>query len=174
MNSVKLIERRGEKFSVHLSAKIDKDGDLVLEGQDLGSGVEEYWGDSDYEYWVVVRAKDKMTTFLKMSQYAFKNIGKLIEWLEESMIDYKAIKGFNDEQYLEAEVDADKIVFNVHAGNLGIKKLEPILTIDRKHEDALLISLLEFMFKHELFKSDSDFMEWMKGQGIEYNFDSYV
>lgn len=38
----------------HLSAWIDERG-LVVEGQDLGSGVSAVWGDSDYEYWVTVK-----------------------------------------------------------------------------------------------------------------------
>lgn len=46
------------KVSVHLGAKITAEGDLQLEGQDLGSFVEEYCGDLDYEYWLTVRAVD--------------------------------------------------------------------------------------------------------------------
>lgn len=37
----------------HLSASI-KDGRLVISGQDLGPAVSSVWGDSDYEYWLVV------------------------------------------------------------------------------------------------------------------------
>lgn len=37
-----------------LCAHID-DGGLVVEGQDVGPGVEAIWGDLDYEYWLVVR-----------------------------------------------------------------------------------------------------------------------
>jgi hypothetical protein len=37
----------------HLRAWTDDQG-LVIEGQDLGPGVESIWGDSDYEYWLSV------------------------------------------------------------------------------------------------------------------------
>lgn len=36
-----------------LTASIHETG-LVLSGQDVGSGVEEIWGDLDYEYWLAV------------------------------------------------------------------------------------------------------------------------
>lgn len=40
-------------IQTNLWASIDEKG-LVIEGQDLGSGVEAIWGDIDYEYWLVV------------------------------------------------------------------------------------------------------------------------
>jgi tRNA(Leu) C34 or U34 (ribose-2'-O)-methylase TrmL len=55
---VKLYEERGET-SRYIDAEITKDGDLVMMGQDLGKLPQEYWGDSDYEFWVYVPAKHK-------------------------------------------------------------------------------------------------------------------
>lgn len=43
-------------ISSHLRAWTDEKG-LVIEGQDLGPGVEQIWGDSDYEYWLTVDRK---------------------------------------------------------------------------------------------------------------------
>ena len=43
----------------HAEAYIDGTGDLVVEVQDLGGELEELFGDSDYEWWVVVRASEK-------------------------------------------------------------------------------------------------------------------
>lgn len=40
-------------ISSRLTASIE-DAGLVLSGQDLGPGVEEIWGDLDYEYWLSV------------------------------------------------------------------------------------------------------------------------
>jgi hypothetical protein len=174
MNNIQLIEAKSEKCSVYLSAKIDKDGDLVLEGQDLGSGVEAYWGDSDYEYWVVVSADKKLTLFLLLSQYAFKNINELIKWLDTLEIKYRKLGPVTDAPLITAEVESKQVIFNVNLGGLGIKKVEPMLSIDRKFEDKLILNLLQYMFKSKLFKNDAQFMEWMKGQGIEYKFDSYV
>ena len=113
MDSVKLIERDDEKFSVHLYAKIDESGDLVLEGQDLGSGVEEYWGDSDYEYWVIVKAKNKIDTLLKLTQYTFNSLSKFVEWLDDVGVDYKSVNSSFDEQNIVAEADSDLILTRV-------------------------------------------------------------
>jgi hypothetical protein len=55
---VKLYEERGET-SRYIDAEITKDGDLVMTGQDLGKLPEEYWGDSDYEFFVYIPGKYK-------------------------------------------------------------------------------------------------------------------
>ena len=55
---VKLVARRGET-SVFVDAEIDEKGNLVLSGQDIGKAPKECYGDSDYEYWLVVAASDK-------------------------------------------------------------------------------------------------------------------
>lgn len=44
-------------ISSHLSASIDDRG-LVISGHDVGPGVSSIWGDSDYEYWLVVDVDD--------------------------------------------------------------------------------------------------------------------
>ena len=55
---VKLYEEKGET-SRYIDAEITKDGDLIMTGQDIGKLPQEYWGDSDYEFWVHVLAKHK-------------------------------------------------------------------------------------------------------------------
>ena len=40
-----------------LEAVVTAAGDLVLEGQDIGPGVERIFRDSDYEYWHTVKAE---------------------------------------------------------------------------------------------------------------------
>jgi arsenate reductase-like glutaredoxin family protein len=174
MDQIKLIERNDDRFSVHLFAKIDESGDLVLEGQDLGSGVEEYWGDSDYEYWVIVKARYKLDTFLKLAQYTFNTIGKFVDWLDNLGIEYKKVKSTYNEQNIVAEADSNKIEFKIHTGGLGIKKLDTIITLDRIHEDKLLLLLLKHTFECGLFSNDAKFIEWLKRHGIEYLFHSYV
>jgi hypothetical protein len=44
----------------HLEARLDPSGDLVIEGQDLGDGVERFWGEGlrEYEWIWTVRAKE--------------------------------------------------------------------------------------------------------------------
>jgi hypothetical protein len=55
---VKLVARPGET-SVFIDAEIDEKGNLVLSGQDIGKAPKDWFGDSDYEYWLVVAASDK-------------------------------------------------------------------------------------------------------------------
>jgi hypothetical protein len=47
-----------ERVRSTLAAGFNERGDLVLEGYDIGSFVEEVWGDSDYEYWLTLRRAD--------------------------------------------------------------------------------------------------------------------
>ena len=70
-HKVTLCEERGET-SIYIDAEITKDGTLQLSGQDLGQAPEEFWGDSDYEYWLVIPAdqKDRVLLALLENQYA--------------------------------------------------------------------------------------------------------
>ena len=61
-------ERRPD-LSVSVSAYIHPETrDLIIEGHDVGEFVQNFSGDSDYEYWVVIPAQEK---------------GKLLEPLQE-------------------------------------------------------------------------------------------
>ena len=55
---VKLVARLGET-SVFIDAEINEEGNLVLSGQDIGKAPKDWFGDSDYEYWLVAAASDK-------------------------------------------------------------------------------------------------------------------
>ncbi len=50
-------------------------GDLVLEGYDCGPTVEAAWGDSDYEYWMVVAREHKDAVLLFLLSEWFKAQG---------------------------------------------------------------------------------------------------
>jgi hypothetical protein len=98
VHKLKLIESRHEGLSVFLDAKINEQGDLELEGQDVGASVEAHWGDSDYEYWVVVPKDYKDTVLLWLlkerfdaapSPAPFKNDCEFMEWLKAKSIPYQ-------------------------------------------------------------------------------------
>jgi len=59
---IRLYEKQGET-SIYIDAEIDKEGNLIVSGQDLGKAPKEFWGDSDYEYMVLVK-KDQMNVLL--------------------------------------------------------------------------------------------------------------
>ena len=56
--AVQLLEERGET-SRFIDAEIKENGDLVVSAQDVGKAPLQWWGDSDYEFWVTVASKDK-------------------------------------------------------------------------------------------------------------------
>jgi hypothetical protein len=74
---VKLVEEHG-KTSIFIDAYIDNDGGLVISGQDLGEFPEKYWGDSDYEYWLTISAKDKDRVLLALLESQYKGDFKVI------------------------------------------------------------------------------------------------
>jgi hypothetical protein len=50
-----LFRQEGDSFrAVHLT--LNKDGSVKFYAQDMGTAVEEIWGDDDYEFWVDVPA----------------------------------------------------------------------------------------------------------------------
>lgn len=54
--STELYRQEGDAFrSIRLS--VNADGSLRLDAQDMGTAVQEIWGDDDYEFWVDVPAK---------------------------------------------------------------------------------------------------------------------
>ena len=55
---VQLFQERGDT-SRFVDAEIKENGDLVVSGQDVGEAPLQWWGDTDYEFWVTVAAKDK-------------------------------------------------------------------------------------------------------------------
>ena len=58
--SIVLQEERSGGSSVNLWASISENGDMVIEGQDLGRIVSEFWGSSfsEYEWIIKVEAAD--------------------------------------------------------------------------------------------------------------------
>ena len=52
--TVTLYEYQAEDIRIHVEARFEND-DLVIDGYDIGKRVEEFWGDSDYEYTITVK-----------------------------------------------------------------------------------------------------------------------
>lgn len=58
LEPVRLFEERGET-SRFIDATVDEKGDVLVSAQDVGKDPQEWWGDSDYEFWVTVHAQHK-------------------------------------------------------------------------------------------------------------------
>lgn len=69
MDKVTLFQMQTENIKVTVEAYFDGNGNLVVDGYDIGKTVKEYWGDSDYEYSVTVPAEElnKLYTLLGVS-----------------------------------------------------------------------------------------------------------
>ena len=77
-----LYEERGET-SRFIDVEIRKDGDLVLCGQDVGKAPLEWWGDSDYEFWVTVSAEHKDDLLLALIEQAYAGNPRAVDDFRE-------------------------------------------------------------------------------------------
>ena len=68
---VKLVEVKGAT-SIYIDVEITQAGDLLFSGQDLGEAPESFFGDSDYEYWLMIPQEHKDAVLLALieKQYA--------------------------------------------------------------------------------------------------------
>ena len=51
--NIMLCEQKGTNVSIYVDASLH-DCELTISGQDIGQATEEFWGDSDYEYWLTL------------------------------------------------------------------------------------------------------------------------
>jgi hypothetical protein len=89
VKEIDLINSKSDRVSIRLTARIEDDGDLVLEGCDYGPLVSEQWGDSDYEYWLRVGRDYKDTVLLWLIKERFANDSEFRQWLDEKRIPNK-------------------------------------------------------------------------------------
>ncbi len=92
---VKLFEEKGET-SRYIDAEINNNGDIIINGQDVGKDPLEYWGDSDYEFSTYVSAKHKdAVSFALMDKLKDENpeaFAKMKEWKSQDDIIIAAIE----------------------------------------------------------------------------------
>jgi hypothetical protein len=86
IREVVLRERRTKKNVSILVAKIGNDGDLILEGYDVGEAPKEFWGDSDYEYYRVIKKDHKDTVLRWLIKERFDTHSEYDLWLREKGI----------------------------------------------------------------------------------------
>jgi len=59
-------------ISVFIDARITSTGDLLFSGQDLGKQLVELFGDSEYEYFLTIRAPHKDQVLLALLEKFYK------------------------------------------------------------------------------------------------------
>ena len=173
MNPVTLIEREIDGIDILLTAEVDSKGELVLSGQDLGPRVEELWGDMDYEYRTAVSPDQTLEVLVQLLQDAFHNLLDLQSWLESAGVQYRLVASVIGEENFTVEVNQSQILIHKEPGTHRMDSEGPVLAIDRKYKDKLLLLLLQENFKRKVFANDSEFHGWLKRKNIEYEFSSY-
>jgi hypothetical protein len=88
-NFVELVNQSGST-SIHIDARIEESGDLLLSGQDIGEAPEQIFGKDDYEYWLTVPAAEKDRVLLALIEKIYRGnpsvISELKEFLESRKI----------------------------------------------------------------------------------------
>lgn len=86
LDRVVLMDVHHKGLRVELIARIDEQGNLVLEGWDRGDFVKAALDDSDYEYWLKVPRAYKDTVLLWLIQERFANDSEFRAWLNAKAI----------------------------------------------------------------------------------------
>lgn len=74
---IKLVEIKGPT-SVNINVRIDKNGDLLFSGFDIGEVPMEIFGDADYEYWLRIPAEHKDRVLLALIEKHYTGNSRLI------------------------------------------------------------------------------------------------
>lgn len=84
----RLYESRNET-SVFIDIEIKETGEVLMSGQDVGKAPEEFWGDSDYEYWLYVGQEGKDLLLLSLIKKMFGGRSDAFSKFREFLIEYK-------------------------------------------------------------------------------------
>jgi hypothetical protein len=79
---VKLVEIKGPT-SIYIDVEITEKGDLLFSGQDLGEAPESFFGDSDYEYWLMVPREHKDRVLLALIEKHYAGNRSVISQFQE-------------------------------------------------------------------------------------------
>ena len=82
MNKVVLVNLGGAT-SIHIEVEVTDEGALLFSGQDIGAAPSELYGDSDYEYWLTIPAKDKDKLLLALLEKYLSGNHKVISELRQ-------------------------------------------------------------------------------------------
>lgn len=81
-------ETRGET-SVIIDLEIKDTGEVLMSGQDLGKAPEEFWGDSDYEYWLYVSQEHKDLLLFSLMKKVFGGRSDAFSKFREMLIEFQ-------------------------------------------------------------------------------------
>jgi hypothetical protein len=97
---ITLRESRTETDHSIWEAMIEENGDLAVEGYDIGKAPLDFWGDSDYEYGRTIKKKYKKKMLRLLIEQQFNSDSDFQRWLDEKgipgMSGWKIGPGYED------------------------------------------------------------------------------
>ena len=81
MNKILLYSIQSDNIKVSIEAYFDADGNLIVDGYDIGKTVQKYWGDSDYEYNTTV-PKDEVSKLYVLLSVPNGDVDQLLSALK--------------------------------------------------------------------------------------------
>jgi hypothetical protein len=81
INEIQITLTDSDSAFSSISARIDDEGCLRMEGQDMGEAVENIWSHDDHEYCVSVDGSFKDTILLLLVKDRFKTVQEFRRWL---------------------------------------------------------------------------------------------
>lgn len=82
VDAVNLVDEHND-IDVHIDASISQEGSLVFSGQDLGQQLIELFGDSEYEYFLSIKAPYKDQALLALIEKFYKGNSRAITEIQE-------------------------------------------------------------------------------------------
>ncbi len=88
MNRVQLCGYKSPEIEIHVHASIIN-GRLKIEGQDIGKNVENFWGDTDYEYYYTLSENDTSKLHEVLNEISNQNL----TLLEQIKLNFSGTEG---------------------------------------------------------------------------------
>lgn len=104
MNRIALFRLETPDISIYIDAYFQGEK-LIIEGQDLGKTVEEWWGDSDYEYSVTIPCDEviKLYFLMQVKEGDREGLLKAIACRYHTNTCYSEIRDFLDKNRIKSE-----------------------------------------------------------------------
>lgn len=158
---ISLYESQGET-AIYIDAEINDEGTFVLSGQDVGKAPEEFWGDSDYEYWIVINKthKDRLRHALTNREFDVP----MASWWKVMFPLFRTV-------FENLPIDQEKFAQFLKSEEIPFE--EKFGVIENEHKDEVVMALMQRAFGNKP-RADREFLEFLKLNRIPYEFDSWI
>lgn len=174
---IALYGSRGET-SVFIYAEIDREGTFILSGQDVGKSPEQFWGDTDYEYWIVLSKLPE--EFWNDTDYEYciviskEHKDRLRHALTEREFEipmaswWKAMFPLFRTVYEGLAIEKEKFAQFLRSEEIPFEEKSGVIENDYKGE--VVIALMQRAFGGKL-RANRKFLEFLSLNRIPYRFD---